>query len=160
MLSTSAISETNAAHPKIFVRGQARDSWRRLRTVLQPQLGGNNSICWSRWSWSNCRLVVIGHRTRVILTTTQCSFIGTTRNSFQGMTVYSALFGSLPLYDIGKIVTNLEYQAYSKLAIKTMADIVRSVQVAVMPSSPEALRCAVHHRLGVVPVGEPSIGKE
>ncbi|KAF7347871.1 hypothetical protein MVEN_01545000 [Mycena venus] len=54
-------------------------------------------------------------------------FIGTTRNTFKG-----------------KIVTRLEYQAYSTLAIKTMANI-------------PIIRCAVHHRLGVVPVAEPSI---
>ncbi|KAK6981663.1 Molybdopterin biosynthesis MoaE [Favolaschia claudopus] len=71
-------------------------------------------------------------------------FIGTTRNSFKG-----------------KVVTRLEYQAYSTLAIKTMADIVRDVQAAMTAGDPAAarpiIRCAVHHRLGAVPVGEPSI---
>ncbi|THV07735.1 Molybdopterin biosynthesis MoaE [Dendrothele bispora CBS 962.96] len=62
-------------------------------------------------------------------------FIGTTRNSFQG-----------------KVVTRLEYQAYSKLAIKTMAEIVGTAFENFKP-----IRCAVHHRLGTVPVGEPSI---
>ncbi|KAF5374787.1 hypothetical protein D9758_000325 [Tetrapyrgos nigripes] len=62
-------------------------------------------------------------------------FIGTTRNSFQG-----------------KVVTRLEYQAYSKLAVKTMMDIV---QRAIESHSPA--KCAVWHRIGVVPVGEPSI---
>jgi molybdopterin synthase catalytic subunit len=77
-------------------------------------------------------------------------FIGTTRNYFKG-----------------KKVTRLEYQAYSKLAIKTMANIVKDVTNSVVRSEhhpqiqgsgvPAIVRCAVHHRLGVVPVGEPSI---
>jgi len=71
-------------------------------------------------------------------------FIGTTRNSFKD-----------------KVVTRLEYQAYSTLAIKTMANIVRDVQASISSDNSVAaqstIRCAVHHRLGVVPVGEPSI---
>ncbi|KAK0446411.1 Molybdopterin biosynthesis MoaE [Desarmillaria tabescens] len=65
-------------------------------------------------------------------------FIGTTRNSFKGRTV-----------------TRLEYQAYSKLAIKTMASI--SSRRHQPESHSSLIRCAVHHRIGVVPVGEPSI---
>ncbi|KAG1749942.1 Molybdopterin biosynthesis MoaE, partial [Suillus paluster] len=75
-------------------------------------------------------------------------FIGTTRNSYQG-----------------KIVTRLEYQAYSKLAIKTMTDIIRTAHQSVARSAhhsaPAAvasiISCALHHRLGTVPVGESSI---
>jgi molybdopterin synthase catalytic subunit len=75
-------------------------------------------------------------------------FIGTTRNSYQG-----------------KVVTRLEYQAYSKLAIKTMTDIIRTAHQSVTRSIhhpapatvPSIISCAVHHRLGTVPVGEPSI---
>ncbi|KIM85141.1 hypothetical protein PILCRDRAFT_817130 [Piloderma croceum F 1598] len=74
-------------------------------------------------------------------------FIGTTRNSFKG-----------------KVVTRLEYQAYSKLAIKTMADIIRSAHKLASHSDEATsqiisclIRCTVHHRLGTVPVGEPSI---
>ncbi|KAL0951260.1 hypothetical protein HGRIS_007974 [Hohenbuehelia grisea] len=75
-------------------------------------------------------------------------FIGTTRNSFAG-----------------KTVARLEYQAYSKLAIKTMADIMKAACQLVSRSDdqpenqavPSLIRCAVHHRLGTVPVGEPSI---
>ncbi|TFK41212.1 molybdenum cofactor synthesis 2 [Crucibulum laeve] len=75
-------------------------------------------------------------------------FIGTTRNSFKG-----------------KTVTRLEYQAYSKLAIKTMASIVRDASQAIFRSDHQTkgqnvqplIRCAVHHRLGTVLVGEPSI---
>ncbi|KAI0639483.1 molybdenum cofactor synthesis 2 [Trametes polyzona] len=78
-------------------------------------------------------------------------FIGTTRNSFKG-----------------KVVTRLEYQAYSKLAIKTMADILRDAHSRYTRSDHKAtdsgdvratslIRSAVHHRLGTVPVGEPSI---
>ncbi|KAG6862361.1 hypothetical protein C0995_011801 [Termitomyces sp. Mi166 len=76
-------------------------------------------------------------------------FIGTTRNSFKG-----------------KAVTRLEYQAYSKLAIKTMANIMREAASAIERSEhqtstqgiPSLIRCAIHHRLGSVSVGEPSIG--
>ncbi|EAU93137.1 molybdenum cofactor synthesis 2 [Coprinopsis cinerea okayama7 len=77
-------------------------------------------------------------------------FIGTTRNSFKG-----------------KVVTKLEYQAYSKLAIKTLAQILQDVQQLSQrsehqpPSSDKPvtalIKCAVYHRLGTVPVGEPSI---
>ncbi|PFH54428.1 hypothetical protein AMATHDRAFT_72235 [Amanita thiersii Skay4041] len=71
-------------------------------------------------------------------------FIGTTRNSFKG-----------------KVVTKLEYQAYTKLALKTMASIVReaaeSVTTAASSTPSSIIRCTIHHRLGNVPVGEPSI---
>ncbi|TFY82645.1 hypothetical protein EWM64_g1367 [Hericium alpestre] len=75
-------------------------------------------------------------------------FIGTTRNSFKG-----------------KMVTKLEYQAYTKLALKTMAEIIHTAHQSVTRSShhptpqsvPSLLHCAVHHRLGSVPVGQPSI---
>jgi molybdopterin synthase catalytic subunit len=65
----------------------------------------------------------------------------------------------------GKVVTRLEYQAYSKLAIKTMADIIRAAHEltsrsghhpASQPIS-SLIQCAIHHRLGTVPVGEPSV---
>ena len=75
-----------------------------------------------------------------------------------------------PLRDLrlgleGRVVTRLDYQAYSKMAIKTMSDILRSAheQFARSAHTPEGtyvrtlIKCAVHHRLGTVPVGEPSI---
>ncbi|TRM60199.1 molybdenum cofactor synthesis 2 [Schizophyllum amplum] len=76
------------------------------------------------------------------------SFIGTTRNSFKG-----------------KVVTRLEYQAYSKAAIKTMSSIIqeacslstRSEHNAEEQQASTISRCAVYHRLGTVPVGQPSI---
>ncbi|TCD69928.1 Molybdopterin synthase catalytic subunit [Steccherinum ochraceum] len=75
-------------------------------------------------------------------------FIGTTRNSFKG-----------------KTVTRLDYQAYSKLAIKTMTSIIctahqtysRSIHQAEGVPVPSVIRSAVYHRLGTVPVGKPSI---
>ncbi|KAI0932114.1 hypothetical protein AcW1_000674 [Taiwanofungus camphoratus] len=75
-------------------------------------------------------------------------FIGTTRNSFKG-----------------KVVTRLDYQAYSKMAIKTMANVLRTAHAEHTRSDHEPergrmtplIRCAVYHRLGTVPVGEPSI---
>lgn len=67
----------------------------------------------------------------------------------------------------GKVVTRLDYQAYSKLAIKTMADIIRAAHRnanrSLSSHHPEQssvaslIRTAVYHRLGTVPVGEPSI---
>jgi len=70
------------------------------------------------------------------------SFIGTTRNRFEG-----------------KQVTRLEYQAYSKLAIKTMEAIVK--QTIHKQRESRGLdcefHCALHHRLGIVPVKEASI---
>ena len=66
----------------------------------------------------------------------------------------------------GQVVTRLEYQAYSKMAIKTMTDIFLSARADAtrsehaVPSGPPVsplLHCVVHHRLGVVPVGEASI---
>lgn len=66
-------------------------------------------------------------------------------------------------------MTRLEYQAYSKLAIKTMANIAENAIKSAtrsqhQPSTdtnrvPSLIRCAIHHRLGTVAVGEPSIGK-
>ncbi|KAH9486983.1 Molybdopterin synthase catalytic subunit [Psilocybe cubensis] len=73
-------------------------------------------------------------------------FIGTTRNYFKG-----------------KIVTRLEYQAYSAIAIKTMMNIGKSAITGAFRSQhqPHAIqptmRCAIHHRLGTVPIGEASI---
>lgn len=74
-------------------------------------------------------------------------FIGTTRNSFKG-----------------KVVTRLDYQAYSKLAISTIASIMRQARVMTRSLDNSEgvnvapfMRCAVHHRLGTVAVGQPSI---
>ncbi|KAI0094832.1 molybdenum cofactor synthesis 2 [Irpex rosettiformis] len=75
-------------------------------------------------------------------------FIGTTRNSFRG-----------------KAVTRLDYQAYSSLAVKTMANILRDACNKFTRSDHRTdkqqvsavIKCTVHHRLGTVRVGEPSI---
>jgi len=92
-------------------------------------------------------------------------FIGTTRNSFQGALNTHPPF-ALSIRVPGQVVTRLEYQAYTELAVKTMTDIflsahanaTRSKHAALSgpPVSP-LLHCVVHHRLGVVPVGEASI---
>lgn len=63
---------------------------------------------------------------------------------------------------LGRVVTRLEYQAYSRLAIKTMQNILRVVRASAAQSGHDStvsslIRCAVHHRLGTVPVGQPSI---
>ena len=96
-------------------------------------------------------------------------FIGTTRNSFQGALGHfcpSRPFSRRLLRVLGRIVTRLEYQAYSKMATKTMKDIFLSIHthatrsehaVSSGPPVSPLLRCVVHHRLGFVPVGEASI---
>lgn len=68
-------------------------------------------------------------------------------------------------FSLGRVVTRLDYQAYSKLAIKTMSNIIRETHAKYSRSTHQVsdqpvqsiIRCAVHHRLGTVPVGEPSI---
>ena len=64
----------------------------------------------------------------------------------------------------GRAVTRLEYQAYSKLAIKTMVQILQDARKAVISTYqpplhniPPLTSCVIHHRLGTVPVGEPSV---
>lgn len=100
-------------------------------------------------------------------------FIGTTRNSFKGKVVAippqrPAFYCNNSSLLVGKVVTRLDYQAYSKLAIRTMADILRDTHRAYTRSEHRAtshdttavhplIRTAVHHRLGTVPVGKPSI---
>ena len=63
-------------------------------------------------------------------------------------------------------MTRLEYQAYSRMAVSVMKDIFISAHANAtrsehaVPSGPPVsplLHCVVHHRLGVVPVGEASI---
>jgi len=60
---------------------------------------------------------------------------------------------------LGKTVTRLEYQAYSKLAIRTIVAIVRETIQKQRDSVgiDSVFHCAVHHRLGIVPVKEASI---
>ena len=83
---------------------------------------------------------------------------------------YRQLFRSPRVFHVfwvsGQVVTRLEYQAYSKLAVKTMSDIFSSAHAnatrsehAVRSGPPVSplLHCVVHHRLGVVSVGEASI---
>lgn len=63
------------------------------------------------------------------------------------------------------MVTRLEYQAYSKMAIKMMVDVIIAARGVVnrsehaAPSAPTSslLHCSIYHRLGTVPVGEASI---
>lgn len=65
-------------------------------------------------------------------------------------------------------MTRLEYQAYSAVAIRTMFNIGHDAikaasrsnhQLRGNPSNTQlTTRCAIHHRLGTVPIGEPSIG--
>lgn len=55
-------------------------------------------------------------------------------------------------------MTLLEYQAYSKLAIATMKSILEdALKKNQHQPAKRIIRCAVQHRLGVVPVGNPSI---
>ncbi|KAJ8083877.1 hypothetical protein PM082_002643 [Marasmius tenuissimus] len=44
------------------------------------------------------------------------------------------------------------------MAVKTMANIIEAARnQSGTDSSRSPIRCAVHHRIGIVPVGEPSI---
>ncbi|KAG9074519.1 Molybdopterin synthase catalytic subunit [Ceratobasidium sp. 370] len=82
-------------------------------------------------------------------------FVGTTRDNFNG-----------------KKVVRLEYEAYSKLAIKSLSKIANDARKLEIPphefgptsttpasttSAASLTRIAIHHRLGSVPVGEASI---
>ncbi|KAH8835715.1 molybdenum cofactor synthesis 2 [Flagelloscypha sp. PMI_526] len=57
----------------------------------------------------------------------------------------------------GKRVSRLEYQAYSKLAIKTISGILQHQKAWASSERSPVIYRAVHHRLGEVPVGEASI---
>jgi molybdopterin synthase catalytic subunit len=100
------------------------------------------------------------HSTRVFLTTEKLdlnegvkfvkdagagaviSFCGTTRDSFEG-----------------KQVTDLSYEAHHKLAVRTLAKIVKEcrVQFDDLNKDQRVHKVYVCHRLGVVPVMEDSI---
>ncbi|QRW13867.1 molybdenum cofactor biosynthesis protein [Ceratobasidium sp. AG-Ba] len=82
-------------------------------------------------------------------------FVGTTRDNFNG-----------------KQVVRLEYEAYSKLAIKSLRKIASDARNLDVPphefgptsatpasstSAASLTKIAIHHRLGSVPVGEASI---
>ncbi|KAG8690419.1 Molybdopterin synthase catalytic subunit [Ceratobasidium sp. 395] len=82
-------------------------------------------------------------------------FVGTTRDNFNG-----------------KRVIRLEYEAYSRLAIKSLSKIANNARQLKIPphefgptsitptsltSAASLTRIAIHHRLGSVPVGEVSI---
>lgn len=63
------------------------------------------------------------------------TFLGTTRDSFNG-----------------RPVLRLEYQAYTALALRQLEGLAQEAHARW-----DDLRCAVHHRLGIVPVTEPSV---
>jgi len=74
-------------------------------------------------------------------------FIGTTRDEFQG-----------------KVVTRLEYQAYTPLAMKTLSLIIERAHIRwthppdpTTPITRTLLRAAIVHRLGIVSIGQSSI---
>lgn len=59
---------------------------------------------------------------------------------------------------LDKRVELLEYQAYTSLAIATMKSIVLKALAKNADNPAKKLTCvALEHRLGIVPVGEPSI---
>ena len=64
------------------------------------------------------------------------TFVGTTRGTFQGM-----------------VVVRLEYEAYEAMAIKQLSALCATVRA----KHPAVLHMAVHHRLGVVDVGQASV---
>jgi len=63
-------------------------------------------------------------------------FVGTTRNNFAG-----------------KAVIRLEYEAHTALALRTMSRIMQELRV----QHQDLIRMSCHHRIGYVPVGQPSI---
>ncbi|KZO98389.1 molybdenum cofactor synthesis 2 [Calocera viscosa TUFC12733] len=63
-------------------------------------------------------------------------FVGTTRNTFEG-----------------KQVIRLEYEAHTTLALRTMSKIMQNLRAA----QSDLIRLACYHRIGNVPVGQPSI---
>lgn len=63
-------------------------------------------------------------------------FVGATRKTFQG-----------------RRVVTLEYEAYEEMAMKEMRVLCESVR----EKWPDVIGVAVHHRLGLVPVGEASV---
>ena len=64
------------------------------------------------------------------------TFVGTTRNSFQG-----------------KKVRHLEYEAYTELAETTLAEI--GTEIA--KRWPDTIAVSIHHRVGRVEIGEASV---
>eukprot|EP00168_Porphyra_purpurea_P005481 TRINITY_DN1655_c0_g1_i1.p2 TRINITY_DN1655_c0_g1~~TRINITY_DN1655_c0_g1_i1.p2 ORF type:complete len:195 (+),score=68.65 TRINITY_DN1655_c0_g1_i1:480-1064(+) len=64
------------------------------------------------------------------------TFVGTTRGTFQG-----------------KVVVRLEYEAYEAMAVKQLSLLCAAVRA----KHPAVLHVAVHHRLGVVDVGQASV---
>lgn len=87
-----------------------------------------------------------------------CVFVGTTRDSFAG-----------------QVVTHLEYEAYTSMALKQLRSIAQRARAGTLPR-PEGAAAAGHgsdktvlaqqdqllgiyvsHRLGIVPVGEASV---
>jgi molybdopterin synthase catalytic subunit len=63
-----------------------------------------------------------------------CTFEGITRDSFGG-----------------KRVVELSYEAYEPMALKVLEDIAKEVIAS------GAARCAMYHKIGVVPVSQASI---
>jgi molybdopterin synthase catalytic subunit len=49
-------------------------------------------------------------------------------------------------------VSRLEYEAYPSMAIKQMARILTEVEAEFVP-----VRCAIHHRLGILEIGEAAV---
>lgn len=63
-------------------------------------------------------------------------FVGTTRDNFDG-----------------KPVVSLEYHAYEPMAVKQMRQLCDNARAA----WPDIVHIAVFHRLGCVPIGQPSV---
>lgn len=99
-------------------------------------------------------------------------FIGTTRDTFKGEDVFGDVLDHPAhlVYFSDKIVSNLEYEAYSSLAMKRMQEIVAKARRGdLTPPVDErnqsqgesygatVTRIFIAHRLGVVPVAENSI---
>lgn len=103
-----------------------------------------------------------------------CSFIGTTRDTFEGQALFlpsdqpsillpgtdARLAWTLPFlpFLVDKVVTHLSYQSYVPLCLSTLRSIALSAHShpSLLPPS-KIHHVVLAHRLGVVPTGETSI---
>ena len=132
-------------------RGLYWDTAIRLRVDLQHTRCTNYNILGKRWYCRRHRCFL-----RYVYPDNWLGSCNLTRNNeefISGSVRRQFYVSSSNESGSGKSVTRLVYQAYSKIAIKTLSSIATNAIVAT-----GIIRCAIYHRLGEVPVGETSIG--
>lgn len=82
------------------------------------------------------------------------TFSGTTRNVFEGILTRNRLvYKVFNLYfHVDKVVIELNYEAYIPMAVKVLHEIIKEAR-----TKWSLKHVAIHHRTGVVPVGEVSV---